>query len=197
MKNNLKVPAVLIMFVLVGVAIFYYVSTGQKPASQVPANTTNETNDTNETKVRNPASVNCTSKGGELKIITETDGSQFGLCQFNDYACEEWAYFRNECDIEGDGQKIRQELIAKGLDLSKSKVVIKQHLGEYIGGSVAPIDAVVGGGYVFAVKEGDTVKVLADGNGAMLCSYFKDYPDFSAYLVPECVDEVTGKTIVR
>ncbi|GIW69921.1 MAG: hypothetical protein KatS3mg101_0668 [Patescibacteria group bacterium] len=53
----------------------------------------------------NPASVNCQEDGGRLEMITNSDGSQFALCVFENYACEEWAYFRNECDIEGDAEK--------------------------------------------------------------------------------------------
>jgi putative hemolysin len=43
-----------------------------------------------------------------LETITESDGSQSGLCVFEDYACDTWAYYRNECDIEGDAQKVRE-----------------------------------------------------------------------------------------
>ncbi len=145
----------------------------------------------------NPASVKCEEDGGKLEIITNSDGGQFGMCVFDDYACEEWAYFRGECDIEGDAEKIRQALIDKGLDLTNMKVVINKHFGKYIGGGVKPTVADVGGGYVYAVKEDGVVKVLADGNGAIPCSSFEDYPDFPSYLVPECVDAVSGNVVSR
>ena len=191
-------PIVLLLILL---GVYFYQSTN-KPVTenQAPAPIVNEqpiADDTNKAGMSNPASDNCITKGGTLEIITESDGSQFGLCKFKDYACEEWTLFRNECDIEGDALKIREALIAKGLDLSKSEIVIKNHLGKYISGSVNPIDEMVGGGYFFAVKEGDIVKVLADGNGSILCSSFKDYPDYSSYLIPECYDEVAGKNITR
>ncbi len=45
----------------------------------------------------NPASANCVEKGGKLDIRSEANG-QVGYCQFPDGSeCEEWAYFRNEC----------------------------------------------------------------------------------------------------
>ena len=199
MKNKLIMLPIVLLLILLGV---YFYQTVNKPAkeNQVPAPTVNEepvADDTNKTGMRNPASDNCITKGGTLEIITESDGSQFGLCKFKDYSCEEWTLFRNECDIEGDALKIREALIAKGLDLSKSEIVIKNHLGKYISGSVNPIDEMVGGGYFFAVKEEGAVKVLADGNGSILCSFFKDYPDYSSYLIPECYDEVAGKNIIR
>ena len=47
----------------------------------------------------NPASVYCTQHGNKLEIQTAADGSQSGVCVFPDgSACDEWAYFRGECD---------------------------------------------------------------------------------------------------
>lgn len=46
----------------------------------------------------NPASVNCTKRGGTLKIETGKDSGQTGICTFpNGKQCEEWALMRNEC----------------------------------------------------------------------------------------------------
>lgn len=54
------------------------------------------------TQLANPASVNCAEKGGTLVIQKIGDGSEYGLCQFEDnMACEEWALFRNECPVGG------------------------------------------------------------------------------------------------
>ncbi|GIW69920.1 MAG: hypothetical protein KatS3mg101_0667 [Patescibacteria group bacterium] len=77
------------------------------------------------------------------------------------------------------------------------KVVIQKHFGKYIGGGVVPTIPGVGGGYVCAVKEDGAIKVLADGNGSIMCRSFKDYPDFPSYLVPECLDEITGTIVWR
>ncbi len=147
-------------------------------------------------QMENPASLNCIDAGGALEIVTNSDGSQFGMCNFEDYACEEWAYLRDECTLEEDAAKIKQALIAKGLTLTDMKVVINKHLGKYISGSVLPVSGDAGGGYVFAVKDNGKIKVLADGNGAIMCSYFDDYPDFPSYLIPECVD-VSGQLMSR
>lgn len=199
MKSKIVIFIVLAVIVLFGV--YFYLATnkpGKEVETQLPVvNEPTIIDDTNKTGMSNPASDNCIAKDGELEIVSNSDGSQFGLCQLEGYACEEWTLFRNECDIEGDAEKIREALIAKGLDLSNSTVVINKHLGKYISGSVKPNEAMVGGGYFFAVKDGGVVKVLADGNGSILCSSFKDYPDFSTYLVPECYDEVTGSNITR
>ena len=199
MKSKVVIFIVLVLIVMSGI-YFYWMSNNPVKDVETQLPVVNEPtiiDDTNKTGMSNPASDNCIAKGGELEIITNTDRSQFGLCQLEGYACEEWTLFRNECDIEGDAEKIREALIAKGLDLSNSTVVINKHLGKYISGSVKPNDPVGGGGYVFAVKDGDTVKVLADGNGSITCSAFEDYPDFPTYLIPGCYDEVTGNIVTR
>lgn len=49
------------------------------------------------TSMVNPASKNCQDKGGTLEIVNETAG-QIGICKFSDGTqCEEWKFFRNEC----------------------------------------------------------------------------------------------------
>jgi putative hemolysin len=47
----------------------------------------------------NPASLYCEQNGNTLEIHTADDGSQSGVCIFPDGStCDEWAYFRGECD---------------------------------------------------------------------------------------------------
>ena len=49
----------------------------------------------------NPASVYCEEQGGTLEIREEAAG-QYGVCVFDDGSeCEEWAYFRGECEPAG------------------------------------------------------------------------------------------------
>lgn len=49
----------------------------------------------------NPASVNCTEKGGTL-IMKENKLGQYGICVFEDNRqCEEWALLRGECPMGG------------------------------------------------------------------------------------------------
>lgn len=50
----------------------------------------------------NPASENCVKVGGRVSIESKEDGTQYGLCYFEDNrACEEWALFRGECPVGG------------------------------------------------------------------------------------------------
>ena len=49
-------------------------------------------------EIANPASVYCEENGGTLEIETAEDGSQGGICLFDDGSyCEEWSYYRGEC----------------------------------------------------------------------------------------------------
>jgi putative hemolysin len=53
------------------------------------------------TTMANPASVNCTEKGGKLEIRTSKPG-EYGVCLFEDNRqCEEWALMRGECPAGG------------------------------------------------------------------------------------------------
>ena len=48
--------------------------------------------------IANPASAYCEEQGFELETRTAQDGSQYGVCMFeDDTECEEWAYYRGEC----------------------------------------------------------------------------------------------------
>lgn len=50
----------------------------------------------------NPASVNCEEKGGRLEIRKDASGGEIGICVFPDGSeCEEWAFFRGECQPGG------------------------------------------------------------------------------------------------
>ena len=145
----------------------------------------------------NPASAFCVENGGQLEIITNIDGGQFGLCHFADYACEEWAYYNGNCDVDADAVKISEALTEKGLNLEDMQVVIKTHLGDEIEAAVVPVSVPAGGGYVFAKKVGNKMEIVADGNGSIMCSMLVDYPDFSTYLIPQCVDDESFEEVMR
>ena len=53
-------------------------------------------------QLANPASVNCTQKGGALRLERRADGAEYGVCVFTDNRqCEEWAMFLGECPVGG------------------------------------------------------------------------------------------------
>lgn len=58
--------------------------------------------DNNVAGIANPASVNCSTLGGNLVIQKRGDGGEYGLCYFEDNrACEEWALMRGDCPTGG------------------------------------------------------------------------------------------------
>jgi putative hemolysin len=58
-------------------------------------------------QIANPASVNCTQKGGKLEMRSAADGSQYGACVFTDKSwCDEWAFFRGEC-LSGSNKPLK------------------------------------------------------------------------------------------
>ncbi|MBN1875257.1 MAG: DUF333 domain-containing protein [Anaerolineae bacterium] len=62
---------------------------------------TEEAAEATVTGMANPASVYCNEQGGHLEIHTDTEGNQYGMCVFsNGQECEEWAFFRGECDAQ-------------------------------------------------------------------------------------------------
>lgn len=50
-------------------------------------------------QIANPASTYCIENGGTLEIRTNDEG-EYGVCVFETFECEEWAYFRGECPVE-------------------------------------------------------------------------------------------------
>jgi hypothetical protein len=67
------------------------------PATSPAAPTGTGSAPANQTGMANPASVNCVNVGGQSVIMTNPDGSQYGMCNFtNGTTCEEWALFRGE-----------------------------------------------------------------------------------------------------
>ena len=68
-------------------------------APQTQGTPESATTDIPQANMPNPASVYCTQQGNKLEIRTAADGSQYGICVFPDgSACDEWAYYRGECN---------------------------------------------------------------------------------------------------
>jgi putative hemolysin len=53
----------------------------------------------NISQIANPASKYCIDNGGNLSIRNDETGGQYGVCTFKDGSeCEEWKFFRGECN---------------------------------------------------------------------------------------------------
>ncbi|PIZ43553.1 hypothetical protein COY33_01315 [candidate division WWE3 bacterium CG_4_10_14_0_2_um_filter_42_7] len=201
MKTN-RLLLILAAFVLAGAGIFFLI---KKEPIQIK-----ESSEVSEsTEIANPASVYCEENGGKVKIVTSDTGSQMGICIFdNGSSCEEWAYYRKECqkddgksnqtyDVSKEFAEIREAAETElELDTTTMKVEIRKSTGKYASGSVSPIEEGVGGGYLFMAKVSGVWKVVADGNGTISCEQLEPYPDFPTDMIPECID-TDGNPIQR
>ncbi|VVB98714.1 Uncharacterised protein [uncultured archaeon] len=59
----------------------------------------NSDGNTPDEGLANPASVNCIDNNGTLKIVSDENGNQVGMCTLpGGKVCEEWAYLRGDCE---------------------------------------------------------------------------------------------------
>jgi uncharacterized protein len=75
---------------------------------------------TPQASMTNPASALCEREGGKLEIRTQADGGQYGVCVFpGGQECEEWSYFRGECQPEMQGPAVQSavSVLAERLNL--------------------------------------------------------------------------------
>lgn len=86
---------------LFGAGLLFVAAGCTKLPATVPAAPETGTGSGQTTTIANPASVNCTEKGGKLEMRTNKLG-QYGVCLFEDNRqCEEWALMRGECPVGG------------------------------------------------------------------------------------------------
>lgn len=90
---------------------------------------------------------------------------------------------------------IKQALVTKhGSDFENVNITVGKTSGDYASGTV---NAQGGGGMWFAAKVSGVWKIVADGNGSIMCSNLKPYPNFPANMIPECWDDQTQKLVTR
>lgn len=91
--KNIKTITLLFTLALVSLVLMSCAA-----ANAEPIEPTAVSNEDESVGLANPASVYCEEQGGTLEIRTAADGSQTGVCVFEDGSeCEEWAFFRGEC----------------------------------------------------------------------------------------------------
>jgi putative hemolysin len=102
--RKLLIPLLITGLLGSGCTVSESLSTRPSPVSEIPiASTTpvlpTQAEPTNQAALPNPASVYCEQQGGKIEIRTDSDGGQYGVCLFQDGSeCDEWAYFRGECE---------------------------------------------------------------------------------------------------
>ncbi len=95
--NNIKTITLIITLAFFSVFLYSCTSSGQ-----TVENNTSEPTPISDTDASvglpNPASAHCEEQGGTVEIRTDEGGNQYGICVFEDGSeCEEWAFFRGEC----------------------------------------------------------------------------------------------------
>jgi len=89
--------------------------------------------------IANPASVYCGENGGTLQIETSEDWGQYWICMFEDGSyCEEWSYFRGECQageiiyntVTEQNNSVTSELYSEE-DLAAAEDVIINRVNEW------------------------------------------------------------------
>jgi len=75
------------------------------------------------------------------------------------------------------------------------ELTISKNTGTHATGGVT-FAGEMGGGWWLAAKSGGNWVIVQDGNGTMDCAVIAPY-NFPNTIVPECLDEATGKTVIR
>ncbi len=91
MAKNTKIliGILVVVLIVIGVWLFYL-----------------SRNKTSNNQLSNPASAYCENQGGKLEIREDNNGNQYGVCIFaNGNECEEWAFYKGECNKEGKKEK--------------------------------------------------------------------------------------------
>jgi putative hemolysin len=100
-NKNLSIFTIMLILVLASSAC----SLTAAPTRIETNNANIETNNESDTVIgmANPASVYCEEQGGTLEMRQDADGGTYGVCIFADGSeCEEWAYFRGECQPQSE-----------------------------------------------------------------------------------------------
>ncbi len=88
MKKRSLIAAILVLAIL-AIALGYVYSENVK---KIPTE--------NNTQIANPASIYCISHGGNISLREDEFGGQYGVCVLsNGTECEEWKFFRGECNL--------------------------------------------------------------------------------------------------
>jgi len=175
--KTMKVITFVLILVAIGTGICLFFVSKKKP-TEFPI-----------TNMTNPASVYCNEHGGQSVVRTASDGSQLGICVFeNGNECDEWLFFRDECSnssvVPTPGtEKAVQAFLAKKYNksLSEVKVTIQKEAPGFAAGSVSfGQGGAAGKGGMWLAVAGNQWDVVWDGNGAVDCNKMRQqygFPD--------------------
>ncbi len=102
MTTSKKILFFLVLLVLIVAGWWFFSARESSPALNNNQLVNEQNQDNQNVGLANPASVNCLDQGGQLVMKEKPDGSQYGLCYFDDNrACEEWSMYRGDCPVGG------------------------------------------------------------------------------------------------
>ncbi|OGC51677.1 hypothetical protein A2982_03325 [candidate division WWE3 bacterium RIFCSPLOWO2_01_FULL_39_13] len=79
--------------------------------------------------------------------------------------------------------------------IEEVNVEVSENTGEFAKGVIS-FEGEMGGGSFLATKTDDTWKIVADGNGVIMCDLIEPY-NFPVSVVPECYDQALEKIVER
>jgi len=193
--KTIKLITLVLLLVIIGTGSYFYSVNKNKPTSADDSPLANMTN---------PASVYCNEHGGQSVIRTAADGSQSGVCVFeNGNECDEWLFFKGECDASSipvpGTEKAIQEILANKYNkpLSEVKIIIQKEAPGFASGSVTFGQGGQGEGGMWFAVAGNQWDVVWDGNGIITCDVLTNYPKFPSSIIPECFDSQTNEMVKR
>lgn len=188
--NSIKVAVIVVILMMTGTGLYFFSISKNKSINDNGAAVDNSSppTETPIVNMANPASVYCKEHGGQSVIRTAADGSQSGVCVFeNGNECDEWMYFRGECSnpsavLTPGTEKAIQVFLANKYQkpISEVKVTINKEAPGFAAGSVLYGQGGPGEGGIWLAVAGNQWDVVWDGNGNVDCNKMRQqygFPD--------------------
>lgn len=184
----IKVILFVLILVIIGTGIYLFFVNKDKLTNVGGPSVVNNVSpsETPLANMTNPASVYCKEHDGQSVIRTASDGSQSGVCVFeNGNECDEWLFFKGECTasslVPGTEKAVQAFLANKyRKSLSEVKVTIQKEAPGYAAGSVSFGQGGPGEGGLWLAVAGNQWDVVWDGNGSVDCNKMRQkygFPD--------------------
>ena len=184
----IKVLILVLILVTIGTGIFFFSVNKDKLTNVDDSSVANSITpaDTPLANMANPASVYCSEHSGQSVIRTASDGSQSGVCVFEDgNECDEWLFFRGECiassPVPGTEKAVQSFLANKyKRPIAEVKITIQKEAPGFAAGSVLFGQDGQGEGGMWLAVAGNQWDVVWDGNGSIDCNKMRQqygFPD--------------------
>lgn len=191
MHKKFFITISIFLFIIIASSFYFYINSLKQEKL-------NDLSNKNANTIANPASSYCLSHGGRNEIRKNEDDSEYGVCVFqNGVSCDEWEFYRGNCDqnmkkldIGEEMKNIKKAILdKKSIDFSDFDIVVTKNIDRFIMGTLSPKGQDAKAYYFYGVKDGDLWKILSVGDGDVNCSWIDGYKNFPASMIPECINE--------